>query len=248
MKNIENWVPTKLKFRRGRLIGNRDARELGIGSRLITDATARLYQQYIPIHFRGRLIDLGCGKVPFYEAYRDYVDEVVCVDWPGTLHSNPHIDLFHDLNQPLPFQDAAFDTVLLSDVLEHIPEPQQLCQEISRILKPGGKCVMNSPFMYWIHEAPFDFHRYTRFALARLFDKVGMEAIVIEATGGAPEILADISAKNAAKIPLLGRIMASAIQAATSVVVGTNLGRKVSRASAERFPLSYFVVASKKPH
>ena len=246
MINIDDWAPSKFVFHRGHLRATRDTRELNVASRLIADLTARLYEEYIPACCRGKLIDLGCGKVPFFEAYRGYFDSVTCVDWPGSAHGSQFIDVAHDLTKPLPFPDQEFDTVLLSDVLEHIPEPQQLCNEMARILRPGGVCLMNTPFFYWLHEIPNDYYRFTEFAIRKLLENASFEIVVVKATGGTPEILTDILAKHISQIPVLGNPAAAALQWITGIFVRTLPGRKISMSTARSFPLSYFVVAKKK--
>jgi len=54
----------------------------------------------------------------------------------------------------------------LLDVLEHLPDPDACIAELHRSLKPGGTLVLQVPFMYPVHDAPLDFHRWTRDALA----------------------------------------------------------------------------------
>ena len=44
------------------------------------------------------------------------------------------------------FQDNAFDFVLTSDVMEHIPDPYRAFKEIHRILRPGGVHIFTVPF------------------------------------------------------------------------------------------------------
>ena len=246
MKNQEHWTPSKFVFCRGRLQASRDVRNVTVGSRLISDLTAKLYQQYLPQHCRGRLVDLGCGRVPLFEAYRNHVESVTCVDWPGSAHGNEFIDVAHDLSQPLPFDDGEFDTIVLSDVLEHMSEPQLLCNEMARILSPGGKCLLNTPFFYWLHEVPHDYYRYTEFALRTLMGKAGFNVLLAQPTGGSPEILADIVAKHLSQVPVFGKPTAMFAQWLTSVLVRTPPGRKLSKSTAQSFPLSYFLVAEKK--
>ncbi len=45
----------------------------------------------------------------------------------------------------LPYQDASFDVVVASEVLEHVPEIRLALAEIKRILRPGGKAVITVP-------------------------------------------------------------------------------------------------------
>jgi len=245
MRNPDAWKPTKFVFRNGRLSGSRDPQEVGIGSWLAADLTAAFYGKYIPEHATGRLVDLGCGKVPLFEAYRPYIIDNVCVDWGGTLHKSPHLDYECDLNQSLPLPDAQFQTIILSDVLEHIAEPERLWREMARLLTPGGKVLMNVPFFYWLHETPHDYYRYTEFALRRFAERAGFEVVVMETTGGTPEILADIAAKRLRSKALVGPVLARLVQWLTAVYLKTPFGKRRSRKTGKAFPFGYFMVARK---
>jgi SAM-dependent methyltransferase len=247
MKNKEKWRPTKYVYQNNRLIGSRDSKELGVASRLITDLVANLYDEQLKKHCSGKLLDLGCGNVPLYIAYKDHISDVVTVDWGNTLHKNIYIDYECDLTQDLLFTDNEFDTIILSDVLEHIPNPQHLYGEISRILKPGGKLIMNVPFYYWLHETPHDYYRYTKFALNFFHEEAGLEIIELRAIGGVPEILADLISKNIFLLPIIGKRKLSAIvQELTLRFVHTKLGAKISSTTSNNFPFGYFVISQKQ--
>ena len=218
---------------------------MGIGSRLSVDVIASCYDRHLREHATGKLLDLGCGKVPLYESYREWVSTCICVDWSNTAHKNLHLDYECDLTETLPFGDGEFDTVILSDVLEHIPTPEALCHEIARILATNGKLIMNVPFLYCLHEEPYDFFRYTEFALRRFMEVSGLKLISLEPTGGSPEVLADFLAKSFAHVPLMGRALAMFMQWVTLCFVRTRFGRKVSQATGKKFPFGYFLVAAK---
>ena len=51
-----------------------------------------------------------------------------------------------DLNAELDFPEAAFDTVLATDVLEHIREPAVFWVEVARICRPGDCVILGTPF------------------------------------------------------------------------------------------------------
>ena len=245
MQNQGTWTPSKFVYRNGALRATRDEREVGLGSRLAAELVASLYDAHLARYARGRLVDLGCGKVPLFAAYRDHVSTVTCVDWEGTSHTNDWVDVYCDLAGDLPFEDGSFDTILLSDVLEHIPRPEHLWEEMSRILSPGGHLIMNVPFLYWLHEEPHDYYRYTEFALRRFVESAGMELRLLRAIGGTPEVLADILAKHVVRVPVVGRLIASAVQAGTLGLVRTRLGKRASQRTAAKLPLGYFLIASK---
>jgi SAM-dependent methyltransferase len=245
MRNAERWVPSKFVYRNGTLRASSDPAQVWIGSRLAAELVADRYGTHLREHARGRLADLGCGKVPLYQAYRDYVAEVVCVDWKHSAHGNAHVDFLCDLCEPLPLADRQFDTIVLSDVLEHVAQPERLWMEVSRILARDGKVLANAPFYYWLHEQPHDYYRYTEFALRRFVEASGLVVLTLQPLGGAPEVLADILAKNLLRLPRLGRLPAILLQQATAAFVKTTLGRRVSTLTAREFPIGYFLVAQK---
>jgi SAM-dependent methyltransferase len=241
VKNQARWQPSKFEQVRGRLRGSRNPLELGVGSRLISDLVAAHYQDQFPRHATGRLLDLGCGKAPLYAAYAPFVTEVTCVDWaPGE-----YIDQVCDLSWPLPFDNGRFDTILLSDVLEHIPEPALLWREMARVLAPGGKLIMNVPFYYSLHAHPHDYYRYTNFALERFVSLSSMRLLQLVAVGGIVEIVADLFAKALSKLPLAGPPLAMLTQWLAGRFGRTRLGARVAQVSARHFPLGYFLIAER---
>jgi SAM-dependent methyltransferase len=61
-----------------------------------------------------------------------------------------------------PFPDGAFDQVVVVDFLEHIPNDQSFARELARIVKPGGRLVINVP------------HLIPGSLLNRLRDRIGL--------------------------------------------------------------------------
>jgi ubiquinone/menaquinone biosynthesis C-methylase UbiE len=245
MKNIDSWKPGKYIYRKGKLIASREPKEVAISSRLITDLIAKFYHENLHLHAKGKLLDLGCGKVPLYAAYKDYVSDIICVDWGNTLHKNEHLDFECDLNKNLPFKDREFNTIVLSDVLEHIPQPENLWLEMKRILSINGKIIMNVPFYYWIHEQPYDYYRYTEFALRRFVENAGLKLILLEPIGGVPEILADIYSKYFLSLPIFGSWISYIIQICSKVFIKTPIGKRISNKTRQSFPYGYIMVIEK---
>ncbi|HEX8639654.1 MAG TPA: class I SAM-dependent methyltransferase [Allosphingosinicella sp.] len=243
MRSPETWKPSKFVMRGGRLAPSRDRSQVDVGSRLMVALIADRYQRALPRHARGRLLDMGCGSVPLYGAYRDHVTEVTCIDWANGAHGNHHLDRECDLSAPLPFADGSFDTILLSDVLEHLPDPRHCWSEAARLLAPGGKLILNVPFYYQVHEEPHDYFRYTEFALRRFAADAGFDVVELTAVGGAPEIVVDIIAKLLTKLPL-GAGPAAVLQWVAGRAGRSRLGGRLSRMTQFRFPLAYFMVAA----
>lgn len=245
MKHSQEWKPSKFVVRRGRLSGSRDPGDVATESRLIVDLVARVFERLVPEHCSGRLLDMGCGKVPLYGTYRNHVSDVVCVDWENTESPSPHVDLLFDLSQPLPFEDGTFDTVLATDVLEHLADAEQSWAEIARLLAPGGKLVASVPFCYWLHEEPHDYYRYTEHALRWFAERVGLEVVVLECLGGAPLVIADVFAKYSVRTPVFGRLASTAVQRAYWASTRPQLAGRLLSRTQRLWPLTYFVVCVK---
>ena len=245
MKNKEKWKPSKYVFKKENLIASRDKKQVRISSRLYADIIADNYFQYLPKYAHGKLLDLGCGYVPLFFVYNKYVSDIVCVDWENTSHKNEYLDFTCNLNKELPFGNNEFDTIILSDVLEHIQNPKLLWKEMARILKKDGILVMNVPFYYCLHEAPYDYYRYTEFALKQYIEEEKLELVFLESVGGILEVLADINSKMFAYFGFIGELMANIIQQSTKLLRKTKIGINIYNKTKNKFPLSYFVIARK---
>jgi SAM-dependent methyltransferase len=207
------------------------------------DLVAEAYENGLKTHASGRLLDMGCGKVPLFDAYRRQVTSTECIDWAQIPHGIDHVDQICDLSDAIPYADNSFDTIILSDVLEHLPEPLNCWREMNRLLVPGGKVLLNVPFYYQLHEAPHDYYRYTEFALKRFAETTGFEVVELNALGGPVEILADVTGKLLASAKL-NRAAVVAQSAARAFSKG-RWGSRLSRRMSHRFPLAYFMVARK---
>ena len=94
----------------------------------------------------GNILDIGCGLgfalsglgpqwIKYGVEYSKYAGEVAS-EW-GEIY----IGTLENARYP----DAKFDAILLYDVIEHVPKPEELILEISRVLKPRGKLVIGTP-------------------------------------------------------------------------------------------------------
>ncbi|MGY0575775.1 class I SAM-dependent methyltransferase [Bradyrhizobium sp. RDM12] len=195
MRNQDQWKPTKFVLTGPGWRASRDPAQVSPASRLVADIVARRYEDLIPKHVRGRLLDHGCGRLPLYGMYKDLASEVIAVDWGNSLHPTEHMDETHDLNQPMPFASGSFDTIISSDVVEHLWNPVGVMSELARVLKPGGKIILNTPFNYWVHEAPHDYFRWSRYAIEELAERAGLHVVERLSCGGPKEVLADVAFK-----------------------------------------------------
>lgn len=130
---------------------------------------------------KGALLDLGCGNKPYESLYRPLTSTQTGCD---VIQSDKNcVDVLCPVTD-LKFSDGEFDTILCTQVLEHVFEHDRMMAEAFRVLKPGGHIILTVPFAWELHEEPYDFFRYTRHALKALFEQTGFEIDYIRANGG----------------------------------------------------------------
>jgi len=134
--------------------------------------------------FSGVLFDLGAGELPYKDFFLQYAEQYIAVDWAASFHDTK-ADIVADLNKPLPIESGVADTVVSFSVIEHLCEPQSMLNEAYRILKSGGgTIVLQVPWQWWIHEAPYDYFRYTPYGLKYMLGKAGFVDIKVEPHAG----------------------------------------------------------------
>ena len=129
----------------------------------------------------GNILDIGCTD----KVLARHLPEgcrYLGLDYYATVQSfySTRPDVYGDACR-LPLAGASMDGVLIFEVLEHVPDPEAALAEVSRVLKPEGVLLLSVPFIYPVHNAPFDFHRFTRHALERSLRRHGFEVESIEA-------------------------------------------------------------------
>ncbi|MBE9200214.1 MULTISPECIES: glycosyltransferase [unclassified Nodularia (in: cyanobacteria)] len=75
----------------------------------------------------------------------------------------------------LPFQDEIFDAVVCFNVFEHLYNPALAAKEILRVLKPGGKLILQTAFLQPLHEEPIHFYNATKYGLLNWFSEFKIE-------------------------------------------------------------------------
>ncbi|MDP2090198.1 MAG: class I SAM-dependent methyltransferase [Candidatus Gracilibacteria bacterium] len=130
----------------------------------------------------GKVLDFGCGEKP-YKSILNF-DEYVGVDFKSSGHDNSQneVDFFWD-GKILPFENDTFDSIISTEVFEHIFNIDEVLLELNRVLKKGGKIVITIPFVIHEHESPYDYARYTHFGLSSLLENHGFSVLKNEQYG-----------------------------------------------------------------
>jgi len=116
-----------------------------------------------------KILDVGAGHGDFSEIFNKH--EYYALD----IVPYPEVDLVTDLGQVNPFKQESFDLILLMNVLEHDFESRELLKTIGKILKPGGRIAITVPFLLKVHQEPYDFYRYTPYALEKMAGLAGLK-------------------------------------------------------------------------
>lgn len=106
-----------------------------------------------------KTLDLGCGNSP----YSKYFPNRIGLD----LEKSKNIDIVGNVHA-LSFKDKTFDTVLSTELLEHVKNPQKAIDEMKRVLKPNGKLILTTRFIFPLHDTPNDYYRFTKYGLRYL--------------------------------------------------------------------------------
>ena len=170
-----------------------------------------------------RVLDLGCGAGRFTAALREAGADPVGVEIAeGALErarrNVPGADLrLAPSEGPLPLEDASFDVVWCSEVLEHVPDTAGALSEIRRVLRTGGRLLVTTPSHGRLRRtlialARFDEHFdplgqhlrfYSRASLERVLGEFAFEDVSVDAVAGPPGLRAMLVAR-ARKASLVG--------------------------------------------
>ncbi len=136
-----------------------------------------------------RVADVGCGEQPWRGAIEERGAQYVGIDI--TQNAQDTVEIIGPITQ-VPAPDAAFHAILCTEVLEHVSDTRAALAELRRLCTPGGVIILTTPFVYPIHEEPFDFVRVTPDQLRALAHEAGLVATRLETAGNEIEALAVI--------------------------------------------------------
>lgn len=150
----------------------------------IYKATIKAISKYYPIRDYFDHLDIGAGSGDLIKNLHNTnqgIKSFAC-DYTDSLFELPNqkIDIV-DLNKNrLPYQDAAFDVVTATEVIEHLENPREFLRDINRVLKPGGICVLSTPNILNLNSRL----RYLWFGFAELFGPLSIAGRKIESCSG----------------------------------------------------------------
>ncbi|MEJ2672822.1 MAG: class I SAM-dependent methyltransferase [Deltaproteobacteria bacterium] len=132
-----------------------------------------------------RVLDVGAGAGRYRLLFQhcEYYTQDFCQE-PTTIGKYTDIDYISDIIA-IPVNDASFDVILCTAVLEHVPEPVQAVKEMARILRQGGKLLLTAPLVSFLHQEPYHFYGgYTPYWFKKFLPEAGFEIDRISANRG----------------------------------------------------------------
>ena len=135
------------------------------------DRIIREYLKRAVPYLKGRLLDAGCGQQP-------YRSMLLCDDYQGA-------DIGDGFNiMEINFRSNSFDSILCTQVLEHVSDVEGALRELYRVLKSDGYLCITIPFMVRLHGIPNDYWRFSEYGIEYCLKQSGFKKVMIEPMGG----------------------------------------------------------------
>lgn len=120
-----------------------------------------------------KILDVGCGN--------NKIKGAIGID----IDPNSKAEIIHDLDTfPWPVEDNTFDTVFCKHIFEHLKNPERAIKEVCRIIRRGGRIIIEVPH-FSSHTAYTNFyHRYffTYELMNKLVDLIKYKPIIKQIT------------------------------------------------------------------
>ncbi len=130
-----------------------------------------------------RVLDAGAGDCRYKKLFAH--TRYIATDFGqvNKRYALAKLDTISNLHH-IPMASGGFDFVICTQVLEHIPNPAVVLNELHRVLQTGGELWLSAPLFFEEHETPYDYFRYTQFGLRHLLEAAGFQVLKLEPLEG----------------------------------------------------------------
>lgn len=129
-------------------------------------------------YISGVVLDAGSGDGERYKKFFKF-DKYIKLD----IGPNSGADILGSVEN-IPLESNSVDSIISTQVLEHVKNPPKAIKEFYRVLKSGGYCLVTVPQMNELHEEPNDYFRFTKYGLEEIFSNAGFKIVLIDQRGG----------------------------------------------------------------
>jgi ubiquinone/menaquinone biosynthesis C-methylase UbiE len=163
------------------------------GTKNLIDRQMWVKDALLSVPKENRILDAGAGEQQFrqYCSHLNYVSQdfneyegkgndegIQTGEWDVSK-----TDIISDIIK-IPQPDASFDTILCTEVFEHIPDPISALSEFHRLLKSGGEVIISAPFNSLTHFAPYHYCTgFNKYFYEHHLSKLGFTITEITANG-----------------------------------------------------------------
>jgi len=133
---------------------------------------------------KGRVLDVGCGAQPWrwMLSHCQYTGLEIYHSQEQFGYGEASDTVYGD-GKEFPFRDESFESMICTEVLEHVVDSQRFLLSCQRCLKKGGTLFLTVPFSARYHYIPYDYWRFTYSALKLLFQNAGFKQFTIQPLG-----------------------------------------------------------------
>jgi SAM-dependent methyltransferase len=142
-------------------------------------------------YMQGHVLDVGGRKENKRGNFRPPIESVASWKYLNPDPTSKPDYLGTAENIPLP--EGVIDTVVMTEVVEYFADCGRSMQEVFRILKPNGKCILTAPLVTAIHGDPlWDRQRFTKVHLMEIGSQAGFEIVEIKEMGSVGAVIFDL--------------------------------------------------------
>jgi len=137
------------------------------------------YEEISKVVIDGKILDLGGDRRSGYHELIGGKNSIETVN----INEACSPDYNFNLEEKFPLDAKSYEAVFCLNVLEHVFNFQNIINEGFRVLKPEGRFIGATPFIFNVHGSPDDYFRYTESALAKAFKLAGFKEVKIKELG-----------------------------------------------------------------
>jgi len=117
--------------------------------RVFGSMKTNMWGKVLDLPFEGLLLDAAGGTGRVAQHVGCPLCQVVVADGSFQMvretQNKPDLLACATTIESLPFEDGSFERVMMVDALHHVADQRQTCMDMWRVLKPGGRLVIEEP-------------------------------------------------------------------------------------------------------